>query len=224
MRKTVFALMAMVLMVLTAGCSKEDPQQKELTLEVSGITDNSAILNCIFTSTKSASYQVCIGDAISEEYSENMKFSIVNLTSGKKHTVVAKIFDSNHKQVGTAEVEFKTTGTSDDVIRKEIILPLGSEQFSMTLSDDNPEFSMTIDDTPDIPNSVTVTCWYWSYKMYGYSLSCDKGGVFSETGKFVKSKRLTLSNLIPGVEYTITVTFYLPMGITIDAKVEFTKK
>ena len=66
---------------------------------------------------------MCIGDAVSEENSKNMKFSIANLTSGKKHTVVPTIFEANHKQVGTSEVELKTTGTSDNVVRKEIIIP-----------------------------------------------------------------------------------------------------
>ena len=116
MKKTIFAVMAMALVALTMGCSKEDPQQKELTLTVSEVTDNTAILNCTFTPKTAASYQVRIGEVVSEEYSKDMQLTIANLPSGKKHTVVATIFDANHKQVGTTEVEFRTTGTPDNAI------------------------------------------------------------------------------------------------------------
>lgn len=114
MKKTIFAVMAMALVALAMGCSKEDPQQKELTLTVSEITDNTAIINCTFTPKTAATYQLRIGEAVSEEYSKDMQLSIANLASGKKHTVVATIYDANHKQVGTAEVEFRTTGIPDN--------------------------------------------------------------------------------------------------------------
>ena len=216
MKKTIFAVMAMALVTLAAGCSKEDPQQKELSLTVSEVTDNTAILNCTFTPKTAASYyQVRIGEVVSEEYSKDMKLAIANLASGKKHTVVASIFDANHKQVGTTEVEFRTTGTPDNNLAKPVL-------------DLEPTISFDITDISD--ESVAVSCkvvydwWYCSCESY--SLSCDNGGVFSETGRFTISadKTLTLSNLKSGTEYTITATFYTAYGPMWNKSSTFTKK
>ena len=212
MKKTIFALMAMALVALTMGCSKEDPQQKELTLTVSEITDNTAILNCTFTPMTAASYQVKIGKAVSEEYSKDMQLTIANLPSGKKHTVVATIYDANHKQVGTTEVEFRTTGTPDNTVFIPIIL--------------GDVLTITINDNTGDANSVSVIFSFAAKDGFsGYSVSCDKGGVFSKTGRFTATKTLTLSNLESGTEYTVTATLYNTAKGALGYKtITFTKK
>ena len=212
MKKIIFALMAMALVALAAGCNKEDPQQKELTLTVSEVTDNTAILNCTFTPKTAASYQVRIGEAVSEEYSKDMQLAIANLASGKKHTVVATIYDANHKQVGTTEVEFRTTGTPDNTVITPIIF--------------GDVLTITINDNTGDANSVSVIFSFAAKDGFsGYSVSCDKGGVFSKTGRFTATKTLTLSNLNSGTEYTITATLYNPAsGATKNVTKTFTKK
>ena len=208
--------MAMALVTLTMGCSKEDLQQKELTMAVSEITDNTAILNCTFTPKTAATYQVRIGEVVSEEYSKDMQLTIANLPSGKKHTVVATIFDANHKQVGTTEVEFRTTGIPDN-----------TTVFNPFLLSGNTSIALAINDNPLEANSVSVIC---SFVAGGdgyseYSVSCDKEGEFSETGRFTATKTLTLSNLESGTEYTITATLYnTASGATKNITKTFTKK
>ena len=216
MKKTIFALMAMALVALAAGCSKEDPQQKELSLTVSEVTDNTAIINCTFTPKTAASYQVRIGEAVSEEYSKDMKLAIANLPSGKKHTVVATIFDANHKQVGTTEVEFRTTGMPDNAMQKEILTPIPFSDALVIIVNDNSEET----------NSVSVIFSFAAKDGYSeYSVSCDNGGEFSETGRFTATKTLTLSNLNSGTEYTITATLYnTASGATKNVTKTFTKK
>ena len=216
MKKIIFALMAMALVALAAGCNKEDPQQKELTLTVSEVTDNTAILNCTFTPKTATTYQLRIGEAVSEEYSKDMQLTIANLPSGKKHTVVATIFDANHKQVGTTEVEFRTTGTPDNAIQKEIIV----------IDNIMSVLYLEIEITDASEESVTVACTFSPDKYCAeYSVSCDKGGVFNETGRFTETKTLTLSNLNYGTEYTITATLYnTTSGETKNITKTFTKK
>lgn len=218
--KTIFAVMAMALVALAVGCSEDEaPQQKELTLAVSEVTDNTAILNCTFTPKTAASYyQVRIGEAVSEEYSKDMKLAIANLASGKKHTVVATIFDANHKQVGTTEVEFRTTGTPDNTT---VIVP-------SFFSGNTSEIVLAINGNSAETNSVLVACSFFANNGNGfseYSVSCDKGGEFSETGRLTAAKTLTLSNLESGTEYTITATLYnTTSGETKDITETFTKK
>ena len=221
MKKTIFATMAMALVALTAGCSKEDPQQKELSLAVSEVTDNTAIINCTFTpKTAATTYQLRIGEVVSEEYSKDMKLAIANLPSGKKHTVVATIYDANHKQVGTTEVEFRTTGMPDNSIYKDVGIT------DITLSG----IILAIGDGPSYPLLTASEVFVYTHffptdGFTEYSLSCNNGGVFSETGRFTADKTLTLSNLNYGTEYTITATLYNPAsGETKDITKTFTKK
>ena len=205
----------MALVVLTMGCSKKDLQQKELTMMVSEVTDNTAILNCTFTPMTAASYQVQIGEAVSEEYSKDMQLNIANLASGTKHTVVATIYDADHKQVGTTEVEFRTTGTPDNAIQKKIPQTIFSDALAITLN----KYS-------EVANSISVIFSFAAKDGFSeYSASCDNGGEFSETGRFTESKTLTLSNLESGTEYTITATLYnTASGATRNVTKTFTKK
>ena len=222
MKKTIFAIMTIALVMLAVGCSEDEaPQQKELTLAVSEVTDNTAILHCTFTPKTAASYyQVQIGKAVSEEYSKDMQLTIANLASGKKHTVVATIFDADHKQVGTTEVEFRTTGIPDNPIQKDVVIT--DNTFSGII--------LAIGDGPMYPLStgsevLVYTHFFPTDGFTEYSLSCDKEGEFSETGRFTSDKTLTLSNLESGTEYTITATLYNPTsGETKDITETFTKK
>lgn len=83
-----------------------------------------------------------------------------------------------------------------------------------------------INDNPEEANSVSVIFLFAAKDGFSeYSVSCDNGGEFSETGRFTAKKTLTLSNLESGTEYTITATLYnTASGATKNVTKTFTKE
>ena len=118
---------------------EERLRQKEINMTVSEVTDNTAVVNCVFTPTKSSTYQVRIGGTVSEEFSESVRLRISNLASGENHRITATVFDTNHNQIGTEDLDFMTTGiptgtTQEDAVIERIDDPL---LVTLTVSSDS---------------------------------------------------------------------------------------
>lgn len=123
MKKSFFAIMAFVVAALLVGCSK-DGKESEVAITISEVTDSTAVVKCDYNPAKSASYKLQLGEAVSMEYSESMKFVATCLNGGTKYNAVATSYDADHKQVGTTTVNFRTTGTPNNNMRKEILKPI----------------------------------------------------------------------------------------------------
>lgn len=216
MQKSIyFAVMAFVVVAILVGCNKNE-EQSEVALTVSEITNSSAVVSCDYSPAKSVSYKLHIGEAASEEYTESMGFMAAGLNGGTKYNVVATTYDVEHKEVGSTVVNFRTTGEPDNQFFEDLTIEPNYVQ--VQVNDDSAE-------------SVTVTCTLNTDDQYysaftGYSLSCDNGGVFSETGRFTTSKTLTLSNLQSGTIYDIAATTYIFVGKERSSvsNTKFTKK
>lgn len=214
MKKSIyFAVMAFVVVAILVGCNKS-----EVALTVSEITNSSAVVSCDYSPAKSVSYKLHIGEAASEEYTESMGFMAAGLNGGTKYNVVATTYDVEHKEVGSTVVNFRTTGEPDNQFFEDLTIEPNYVQ--VQVNDDSAE-SVT----------VTVTCTLNTDDQYystftWYSLSCDNGGVFSETGRFTTSKTLTLSNLQSGTVYDIAATTYIFVGKERSSvsNTKFTKK
>ena len=122
MKKSIFAVMAFVVAAMLVGCNK-DKENSEVAMTVSEITDSTAVINCEYSPAKSVSYKLQLGEAVSKEYRESMKFTAAFLNGGTKYDVVATTYDAEHNVVGTTVVTFMTTGEPDNAIQKEVITP-----------------------------------------------------------------------------------------------------
>ena len=121
MKKLLFALLAFACVALPfVACSDDEDEatvvaeQQEVSVTVSDITDSSAVLNCVYTPVNSATYQVRIGEVVSDEYSEGRKLQVSRLAPGRKYTAEVTAYDADHKAVSTGNVESLTTGTPDN--------------------------------------------------------------------------------------------------------------
>ncbi|MCQ2331613.1 MAG: hypothetical protein MJZ95_00230 [Paludibacteraceae bacterium] len=123
MRKLIFAVMVFAVAAMLVGCSK-DEKKSEVAITISEVTDSTAIVKCEYSPAKSASYKLQLGEAVSMGYSKSMKFVAACLNGGTKYNVVATSYDADHKQVGTTTVNFRTTGTPNNNMRKEILKPI----------------------------------------------------------------------------------------------------
>lgn len=113
MKKSIFAVMAFVLVALLAGCKKES--KSELAVSVSEITDSTAVLKCGFAPQKSVRYELTFGDQTLIFY-RSMKATLRHLASGKRYNVVVIAQDADKKEVEQKVVEFMTTGEPDNYV------------------------------------------------------------------------------------------------------------
>ncbi|MCQ2329019.1 MAG: hypothetical protein MJZ93_00475 [Paludibacteraceae bacterium] len=129
MKKSIFAVMAFVVVAILVGCNK-DKEQSEVAVTVSEITDSSAVVKCDYSPAKSVSYKLQIGTATSNEYGESKGFMAAGLNGGTKYDIVATTYDAKHKEVGTTVVNFRTTGEPNNTAGKQILIPIKNDSIT----------------------------------------------------------------------------------------------
>lgn len=194
MKKSIFAVMAFVLVALLAGCKKES--KSELTVSVSEITDSTAVLKCEFAPQKSVRYKLIFGDQTLIFY-QGMQTTLRHLAPGTRYNVVAIAQDADKKEVEQKVVEFMTTSEPDNGYVQPIEFGefLAGETVSVTVH--------SVVDTLPTEVSIITSCSSYSYDycVTGPDNYYEFVSIFNTQAK-VKSTR-SFSGLVSGNEYDI---------------------
>ena len=197
MKKSIFAVMAFVLVALLAGCKKES--KSELAVSVSEITDSTAVLKCEFAPLKSVRYKLIFGDQILIFY-QGMQTTLRHLAPGTKYNVVAIAQDADKKEVEQKVVEFMTTGEPDNGYFQLI-------EFDYSLADEEMKpVSVTVHSVVDtLPTEVSIitscSSYYYDYCVTGPDNYYESVSIFNTKAE-VKTTR-SFSGLVSGNEYDI---------------------
>ncbi|MCQ2330216.1 MAG: hypothetical protein MJZ93_06650 [Paludibacteraceae bacterium] len=206
MKKSIFAVMAFVLVVLLAGCKKES--KSELAVSVSEITDSTAVLKCEFAPLKSVRYKLIFGDQTLIFY-RSMKATLRHLASGKRYNVVVIAQDADKNEVEQKVVEFMTTGEPDNYVQFAEIDDGNLIDISPDLPDiDVPTFSIvsviSVRDSEsttevEIVTSTSDTDHDYSIDVIGTNYSQTKTAKPDKDGY----STTVFSGLVSGHEYNI---------------------
>ncbi len=138
MKKSIFAVMAFVIAALLVGCSK-DGKKSEVAMIVSEVTDSTAMVECKYSPAKSATYQLFVCKAVSQESTKSTRFKISGLHCGKSYEVVAISYNSKHKQVGSSVKKFMTTGVPENKEEVRGIYPPSEDSTVVIFNDEVPD-------------------------------------------------------------------------------------
>ena len=225
MKKSIFAVMAFVLVALLAGCKKES--KSELAVSVSEITDSTAVLKCGFAPQKSVRYELTFGDQTLIFY-RSMKATLRHLASGKRYNVVVIAQDADKKEVEQKVVEFMTTGEPDNYVEfgiddddlidispdlPDIDVPTFNPNPSTPPDAVTPVVVITVIDKAsttevEIVTSTSDTDHDYSIDVIGTNYSQTKTVTPDEDGK----STTVFSGLVSGNEYEIYYGFERLMG------------
>lgn len=214
MKKSIFAMMAFVLVALLAGCKKES--DSEITLSVSEITDSTAVLKCEFAPKKSVRYKLTLGDQTLIFY-QGIQTTLRHLAPGTRYNIVAIAQDADKKEVEQKVVEFMTTGEPDNGYIQLIEFDglLAGEM--KPASDQGSSIGITVHSVVDtLPTEVSIITSYSSNENYGYDVVgfdefYSQSVTINNTQADVKTTR-SFSGLVSGNEYAIYYGFERLMG------------
>lgn len=196
MKKSIFAVMAFVLVALLAGCKKES--KSELTVSVSEITDSTAVLKCEFAPQKSVRYKLTLGDQTLIFY-QGIQTTLRHLAPGTRYNVVAIAQDADKKEVEQKVVEFMTTGEPDNGYIQII-------DFDEYMAGEMKSVSVTVHSVVDtLPTEVSIitscSSYNYDYCVTGLDNYYESVSIFN-TQADVKTTR-SFSGLVSGNEYDI---------------------
>lgn len=138
MKKSIFAVMAFVVVAILIGCNK-DKENSEVAMIVSDITDSTAYVTCDYHPAKSVSYQLFVCKAVSGEYNKSTRFKISGLNCGSRYEVVVISYNSKHEQVGSTVLNFVTTGVPENKEEVHGIYPPSEDSAVVITNDEVPD-------------------------------------------------------------------------------------